>query len=75
MGSTPPPQAVDKEWDPCDKALTNPVMLEFFNSNSEDEEKLSCNYSRCTCQPQVLGCIFCLSSSTCTPEYTVVVTV
>ena len=70
-----PDEAVDKEWHPCDNALTNPVMLEFFNSSSEDEEKFSCNYTRCTSQPQDLGCIFCLSSSTCTPDYAVVVTV
>ena len=34
-------ETVDNEWDPYDNALTDADMLELFNSNSEDDKKLS----------------------------------
>ena len=34
-------ETVDNKWDPHDDVLTGADMLEIFNSNSEDEERLS----------------------------------
>ena len=36
-----PDITVDNKWYPYDDALADADMLELFNSNSEDEEKLS----------------------------------
>ena len=53
-----PDETVDNKWNPYDDLLTDADMLEeLINSNSEDEEKLLRNYTRCTSRSQFLGCI------------------
>ena len=40
-GDDVPDKIVDNYWDPYDDDLTDADILEFFNSNNEDEEKSS----------------------------------